>query len=126
MLAWLWAHPIAFVLFVLFAEKVVLGLANWATYPADMEEWERVKREEPRRAALVQLLRGYGFYPAKVVLALRGLVHGALPAPVRVAVEEAQKPPNPHLGSTLDVEHMAETGEVRTMEERAAQGGKAS
>lgn len=84
--SWLWAHPVAFVMLVLGVEKLVLGVANWATYPKSAKEWARIRREEPRRAALVLFLRGYGFYPAKVVLGLRGIVRGVLPVPVREAV----------------------------------------
>lgn len=89
--SWLWQHPVALVVVVILVEKIVTGLAVWATYPADPKEWLRIKRQEPRRAALVLFLRGWGFYPAKVVAGVRGLWLGALPKDVQAAIERVDE-----------------------------------
>lgn len=93
--AWLWQHPVALVVAIVVVEKIVTGLAVWATYPSDPKEWTRIKRQEPRRAALVLFLRGWGFYPAKVVTGLRGLWLGALPKDVQAAIERIDAPSEP-------------------------------
>lgn len=66
MLAFIDAHP--FLCMALLV--IVTALANWSTAPEDPAEWERIKREEPRRAGAILVLRGFGVYPAKI---LRGL-----------------------------------------------------
>lgn len=89
--AWLWAHPLALALVVLAVEKVLTALAVWATYPNDEREWRRIKRQEPRRAALITFLRGWGVYPTKVLVGVRGLWVGALPKDVRDAVDKSDE-----------------------------------
>lgn len=88
---WVQAHP----WLALAILAIVSALANWATYPADPLEWERIKVEEPRRAGAILVLRGFGIYPAKI---LRGLllIFTAPPAPpAKPETPSKPVPPSP-------------------------------
>lgn len=76
--AWASAHPVWAAICAAVAFFIVTGIANWATYPDDVTEWERIKRDEPRRAGLLLILRGWGFYPAKIWRGLVAVVTGRL------------------------------------------------
>lgn len=82
-LEWVQSHPWLTMLFLALAS----ALATWATYPSDPIEWERIKAEEPRRAGLILMLRGFGIYPAKI---LRGALMLFAPA-----AQSAPKPETP-------------------------------
>lgn len=76
--AWASAHPLQFAIALALAFYIITGVANWMTYPESAEEWARIQREEPRRAGVILVLRGWGFYPAKTWRGLVAVVTGKL------------------------------------------------
>lgn len=88
-LQWLDAHPhlTGLVLFVLLS-----ALVNWLARVDSPEEWERLKAERPRVAAVLALLRGVGVEPYKLARALQAIVRGRWPlSPLLAPPEESKK-----------------------------------
>lgn len=76
--AWAVAHPWWTATLALIAWWLITGIASWATFPSDDKEWERIQREEPRRAGVLLVLRGWGFYPTKVLNGFGAIIFGRL------------------------------------------------
>lgn len=99
--AWASAHPVWAAICAALAFFLVTGLANWATYPDDPAEWERIKRDEPRRAGVLFVFRGWGFYPAKVWRGIVAIVTGKLTGGTSSPPKPPGVPPLPLLLMTL-------------------------
>lgn len=65
-------HPLAQVALVF----ILSAIANWLVRTSTPDEWEKLKREHPRAAACISLLRGLGVDPVKAVRALQTLFTG--------------------------------------------------
>jgi hypothetical protein len=85
---WLDAHPTltGLALFLLLS-----ALTNWLARVDSPEEWEALKAERPRVAAVLALLRGVGVEPYKLARALLTLVRGRWPVSPLIAPPEESK-----------------------------------
>jgi hypothetical protein len=85
---WLDAHPHLTGLVLFF---VLSALVNWLARVDTPEEWERLKAEQPRVAAVLALLRGVGVEPYKLARALQAIVRGRWPVSPLIAPPEESK-----------------------------------
>lgn len=116
-LAWLEAHPVL-------AWLLITGALNTIFRTRTAAEWERFKRQWPRLAAVIQLLRSAGLDPNKlrawlVTLATRQLPPPPAFLPDLMPAAPLQRPDDPTLPPHTDRDAMTTPSETPTAKLRS-------